>query len=257
MKAAHYLIAEDEPLLARALAAHLAELWAEAECIGFAANGAEALTLIDRLQPDVVFLDVRMPVCDGLQTARELCERAQPPLIVFVTAYDEYALPAFDAAAVDYLLKPVDPERLVRCIGRLQQRLSEPDPAPALDALALALKGLLEKPEAMERLRFIRIGVGNSVRMIPVEEVLYFEACDKYVTVATACSDGLIRTSLRELMAALNPQQFWQIHRGTLVNVAGISHAELDEAGRVHLRLKGRSEKLPVSRQFAHLFRQM
>ncbi|WP_417069533.1 LytR/AlgR family response regulator transcription factor [Niveibacterium terrae] len=257
MKAVHYLIAEDEPLLARALAAHLAELWAEAQCVGVAANGAEALTLIDRLQPDVVFLDVRMPVCDGLQTARELCERARPPLIVFVTAYDEYALPAFDTAAIDYLLKPVEPERLARCISRLKQRLSAPEPAPALDALALALKGLLEKPEVTEPLRFIRIGVGNSVRMIPVEQVLYFEACDKYVTVATASSDGLIRTSLRELMAALDPRQFWQIHRGTLVNVAGISHAEQDEAGRTHLKLKGRAEKLPVSRQFAHLFRQM
>lgn len=256
MKAAHYLIAEDEPLLARALAAHLAELWAEACCIGFAANGAEALTLVDRHQPDVAFLDVRMPVCDGLQTARELCERTRPPLIVFVTAYDEYALPAFDAAAIDYLLKPVEPERLVRCIKRLQQRLAEPE-APSLDALALALKGLLGRQETTEALRFIRIGVGNSVKMIPVEEVLYFEACDKYVTVATASSDGLIRTSLRELMAALNPQQFWQIHRGTLVNVASISHAELDEAGRLHLKLKGRAEKLPVSRQFAHLFRQM
>jgi len=255
MKPTRYLIAEDEPLLARALAAHLAELWAEAECAGFAANGDEALTQIDQLQPDVVFLDVRMPARDGLQTARELCERAHPPLIVFVTAYDEYALPAFDAAAIDYLLKPVEPERLARCIARLRQRLA--DPAPTLDALALQLQGLLGKSSASEHLRFIRVGIGKTVKMIPVEQVLYFEACDKYVSVATASGDGLIRIALRELMAGLDPHQFWQIHRSTLVNAACVSCAEYDEVGRLRLSLKGRPEKLTVSRQFAHLFRQM
>lgn len=257
MKTPRYLIAEDEPLLARALAAHLAELWSEAECAGFAANGDEALTLVESLKPDVIFLDVRMPGRDGLQTAQALCEREAPPLIVFATAYDEYALAAFDAAAVDYLLKPIDPERLIRCIARLRERLAEPETAPALDQLALRLQGLLGQTQAPERLRFIRAGVGNTVKMIPVEQVIYFDASDKYVCVFTAEGEALIRTPLRELLAGLDPQQFWQIHRGTIVNVESIASAERDEAGRIRLALHGREEKLPVSRQFAHLFRQM
>ncbi|WP_018610695.1 LytR/AlgR family response regulator transcription factor [Uliginosibacterium gangwonense] len=251
-----YLIAEDEPLLARALAAHLQEQWCEAECIGFAAHGDEALAMVDAHHPDVIFLDVRMPVRDGLQTAQVLCEYTQPPLIVFVTAYDEYALAAFEAAAVDYLLKPVEPERLARCIARLRERLTEPE-SSSLDQLALHLQGLLGQSSATERLRIIRAGVGNSVKMIPVEQVIYFEASDKYVNVVTPQTEALIRIPLRELLTGLDPQQFWQVHRGTIVNAACITSAERDENGRIHLSLQGRSEKLPVSRQFAHLFRQM
>lgn len=257
MKPARYLIAEDEPLLARALAAHLAEHWSEAECAGFAANGDEALAMVESLEPEVIFLDVRMPARDGLQTAQALCERADPPLIVFVTAYDEYALAAFDAAAVDYLLKPVDTERLVRCITRLRERLAEPETAPALDQLALRLQSLLGQPQTTERQRFIRAGVGNTVKMIPVEQVIYFDASDKYVCVFTSQGEALIRTPLRELLAGLDPQQFWQIHRGTIVNVESIASAERDDAGKLRLTLHGRAEKLAVSRQFAHLFKQM
>lgn len=257
MNPIRYLIAEDEPLLARLLATHLAEFWAEAECVGFAANGDEALALVERLAPDVIFLDVRMPVRDGLQTAQALCERASPPLIVFATAYDEYALAAFDAAAVDYLIKPIDTERLARCIERLRERLAEPDAPLALDQLALRLQGLLGQPTAQERLRVIRAGVGNTVKMIPIDEVLYFDASDKYVSVVTAQSELLIRTPLRELLASLDATQFWQIHRGSIVNVAAIASAERDEAGRIRVSLHGCSKKLAVSRQFAHLFKQM
>lgn len=256
MNPVRYLIAEDEPLLARALAAHLQEQWCEAECIGFAAHGDEALAIVDAHHPDVIFLDVRMPVRDGLQTAQALCEYTEPPLIVFVTAYDEYALAAFDAAAVDYLLKPVEPERLARCITRLRERLAEPETG-SLDQLAVRLQGLLGQGGATERLRFIRAGTGNSVRMIPVEQVVYFEASDKYVSVMTPQAEALIRVPLRELLTGLDPQQFWQIHRSTIVNAACITSAERDENGRIHLCLQGRPERLLVSRQFAHLFRQM
>jgi len=252
-----YLIAEDEPLLARALAAHLAEYWSNAECIGFAGNGEEALAQINTHQPDVVFLDVRMPVRDGLQTAQALCEQGDAPLIVFVTAYDEYALAAFDSAAVDYLLKPVDTDRLARCISRLQERLAEPAADASLDQLALRLQGLLGQAATTERLRVIRAGVGTTVKMIPIEQVIYFEASDKYVTVVSQQGEALIRMALRELLAGLDPQQFWQVHRGTIVNYASIASAERDEAGRIRLGLHGRSEKLAVSRQFAHLFKQM
>lgn len=257
MNTPRYLIAEDEPLLARALAAHLAELWPEAECAGFAANGDEALALVERIQPDVIFLDVRMPARDGLQTAQALCDLADPPLIVFATAYDEYALAAFDAAAVDYLLKPIDTERLVRCIGRLRERLAEPETPAALDQLALKLQGLLGQAQPSERLRVIRAGVGNTVKMIPIEQVIYFDASDKYVSVVTAQGESLIRTPLRELLASLDPQQFWQTHRGSIVNAACIASAERDDAGRIRLTLHGSPKKLPVSRQFAHLFKQM
>ena len=257
MTSIRYLIAEDEPLLARVLATHLAEYWPEAECAGLAANGDEALALVERLAPDVIFLDVRMPGRDGLQTAQALCERDAPPLIVFATAYDEYALAAFDAAAVDYLLKPIDTDRLVRCVARLRERLSEPEPAPSLDQLALRLQGLLGQPAPHARLRVIRAGVGNTVRMIPIEEVLYFDASDKYVGVVTAQGESLIRTPLRELLAGLDPAEFWQIHRGSIVRVSAIASAERDDAGRIRLSLRGSSKKLPVSRQFAHLFKQM
>lgn len=256
MNVARYVIAEDEPLLARALQAHLSEQWCEAECLGFAANGAEALSMVAALQPDVVFLDVRMPVLDGLQVAQQLCEQAHPPLMVFVTAYDQYALAAFESAAVDYLLKPLEPERLARCIQRLQERLQAPEET-SLDQLAVQLRGLLGQSSTPERLRVIRAGVGNSVKMIPVEEVIYFEASDKYVRVLTAQGEHLIRLALRELLAGLDPQLFWQVHRGVIVNARAIASAERDEAGRTSLTLNGRPEKLPVSRQFVHLFRQM
>jgi DNA-binding LytR/AlgR family response regulator len=253
-----YIIAEDEPLLSQALAAQLAEHWTGARCVAIAANGEEALAAVDRFSPDVAFLDVRMPQCDGLEAARQLCLKDRPPLIVFVTAYDAYALQAFDTAAVDYLLKPVETERLVRCIERLTERLSQGTEQSSAAQMASRIAQLLGNGMgSKEILRYVRAGAGATVKLIPVQEVLWFEAQDKYITVATREGDSVIRTSLRDLLAQLDAEVFWQIHRGTIVNSQHILHARRDEIGHLTLLLKGRKEELPVSRQFAHLFKQM
>lgn len=254
MAAPRYLIAEDEPLLADALARQLARVWPEAECARIANNGNEALDAANAEPLDVVFLDVRMPGASGLDAARVLCTRPEPPLIVFVTAYDEYAVGAFEAAAVDYLLKPVETDRLAHCVARLKRRLEDPSASAA--ALADRLESLLAERHG-ERLRVIRAGSGATVRLIPVEEVRWFEAADKYVTVATAHGDALIRTSLRELMAQLDPHVFWRIHRNRIVNSRHVEAARRDDTGRLEVILRGRPERLPVSRTYAHQFRQM
>jgi DNA-binding LytR/AlgR family response regulator len=253
-----YIIAEDEPLLSRAFAAQLAEHWPGARCVAIAANGQEALAAADRFSPDVAFLDVRMPRCDGLEAARQLCLKGRPPLIVFVTAYDAYALQAFDTAAVDYLLKPVETERLVKCIERLTARLGQATEQSSVAQMASRIAQLLGNGVgSKETLRYVRAGAGATVKLIPVQEVLWFDAQDKYVTVVTREGDSVIRTSLRDLLAQLDAEVFWQIHRGTVVNSQHILHARRDELGHLTLLLKGRKEELPVSRQFAHLFKQM
>jgi DNA-binding LytR/AlgR family response regulator len=253
-----YIIAEDEPLLARVLAQQLNEHWPVARCVGMAANGAEALKLADQFSPDVAFLDVRMPQLDGLEAARQLCLTERPPLIVFVTAYDAYALDAFEAAAIDYLLKPVEVTRLTKCIERLSAQLNRGavDNTPADMATRIAELLGYNAPRK-EKLRFVRAGAGTTVKLIPVHEVLWFEAEDKYITVATREGDSIIRMPLRELLEQLDAEIFWQIHRGTVVNSAHIAHAKRDELGHLTLTLKGREDEIPVSRQFAHLFKQM
>jgi DNA-binding LytR/AlgR family response regulator len=252
-----YVIAEDEPLLARALAQQLSQHWPSARCSGIATNGAEALELVDELSPDVAFLDVRMPQLDGLETARQLCLKEHPPLIVFVTAYDAYALDAFETAAIDYLLKPVETARLVKCIERLSHQLAHAGGNASADEMANRIARLLGNSGHKERLRFVRAGAGTTVKLIPVNEVLWFEAEDKYITVATRDGDSIIRMPLRELLEQLDAEVFWQIHRGTVVNSQHIALAKRDELGHLTLTLKGRKDEIPVSRQFAHLFKQM
>jgi DNA-binding LytR/AlgR family response regulator len=255
------VIAEDEPLLARSLAAGLRAAWPELEIVAFAANGVEALERIEALAPAVVFLDIRMPGLSGLEVAAEIADRmavsARAPALVFVTAHDEFALKAFDLAAIDYLLKPVDPARLAQSVARLKAQLA----APGSDITALVGKlgqVLNATPApAQEHLTFIRAAAGNNVRMVPVAEVCYFQATDKYVSVITGDAELLIRTSLRDLLAQLPPTRFRQIHRGTIVNLDWVSSAARDESGRVSLKLKGRSETLAVSRVFAEQFRPM
>jgi DNA-binding LytR/AlgR family response regulator len=255
-----YIIAEDEPLLARVLAQQLNEHWPTARCVGMAANGAEALQLADEFSPDVAFLDVRMPQLDGLEAAHQLCLKEHPPLIVFVTAYDAYALDAFEAAAIDYLLKPVEDARLAKCIERLSAQLSRSesssDNRPADMATRIA-ELLGYNATRKEKLRFVRAGAGTTVKLIPVHDVLWFEAEDKYITVATRDGDSIIRMPLRELLEQLDAEIFWQVHRGTVVNSTHITHAKRDELGHLTLTLKGRNDEIPVSRQFAHLFKQM
>jgi DNA-binding LytR/AlgR family response regulator len=253
----NYIIAEDEPLLARVLAQQLSEHWPAARCSGMAANGAEALKLADEFAPDVAFLDVRMPQLDGLEAARQLCLRERPPLIVFVTAYDAYALDAFEAAAIDYLLKPVEIARLTKCIERLTGQLGRGSGDVTADEMATRIAALLGNSPRKDKLRFVRAGAGTTVKLIPVNEVLWFEAEDKYITVATRDGDSIIRMPLRELLEHLDEEVFWQIHRGTVVNSAHIAHAKRDELGHLSLTLKGRKDEIAVSRQFAHLFKQM
>jgi DNA-binding LytR/AlgR family response regulator len=250
-----YVIAEDEPVLAQALARQLATLWPTAQCHGVAANGVEALQLIQERRPAVAFLDVRMPERDGLETARMLCARPPSPLVVFVTAYDNYAIQAFEAAAVDYLLKPVEAERLSRCVARVRERLRQPGAVAGQPDQRISQ--LLEPAAHSGPLRCIRAGAGQTVKLIPVDEVLWFEARDKHIAVISAQGESIIRTPLRELAAQLDRAVFWQVHRGLLVNSRHIGAAHRDELGQLRISIKGRSERLRVSRQFAHLFKPM
>jgi DNA-binding LytR/AlgR family response regulator len=255
------LIAEDEPLLAAGLKAALASAWPELDVIAIAPNGAEALRLIEAEKPDVAFLDIRMPGLTGLEVAAELADRleenATVPLLVFVTAYDEFAVKAFELAAVDYLLKPVSPERLAKTVERLKESLAAPPGGGDLATLVQKLQKVVgdAAPSVGERLKIIRAAVGNTVRMVPVDEVCYFQAADKYTTVVTRESELLIRMPLKDLIGQLPPERFRQIHRGTIVNLAEVASATRDEAGRLSVRLKHRKESLPVSRVFAELFR--
>lgn len=259
------LIAEDEPLLAAALRAELAQAWPELRVVASVGDGASAVAQAHALRPDVLFLDIRMPGQSGLEAAAELAddwpEGLPLPILVFVTAFDAYAVQAFDAQAVDYLLKPVTPERLARAVQRVQQRLSQQLPAPQqLDQTLAQLRALLASPghgAPRERLSVIQASVGNSIRLLPISEVLVFEAADKYLRVLSADQELLIRTPLRELMAQLDPAEFWQIHRGTVVRASAIDSATRDEAGKLALRLRGRSENWPVSRLYAARFRAM
>ena len=286
------LIAEDEPILAAALAHALRRLWPALDIVATCANGVEALQQGLALRPDILFLDIKMPGKTGLEAAEELAEQwpdAQPfPQIVFVTAYDEYALAAFEHAAADYVLKPVNDARLGKTVERLQQRLQAAPASASASASAQAqppiaapiakagqvqslagrsvasddnLVRLLAKLQAMvppaPRLQMIRAAVGNSVRMIALADVVYFEALDKYINVVCRDSEALIRTSLKELLPQLDPQQFWQIHRGTIVNASAIASAVRDEAGKLTLTLRQHPAQLRVSPLYAHLFRQM
>jgi DNA-binding LytR/AlgR family response regulator len=264
---ARALIAEDEPLLAAGLRADLAALWPTLDVVATVGDGLQASAQALALKPDLCFFDIRMPGCTGLEAAQALAEDwpaeagAPLPLLVFVTAYDDYALQAFEAQAVDYLVKPVDRTRLAACVARLQARLAQRGSPAALDATLAQLRSLLggavPGTPAPPRLEVIQAQVGNLVHLLPVNEVLYFEAADKYVRVVTAGKEHLIRLSLRELLPQLDPQRFWQVHRGTVVQARAISRALRDEAGRVTLQLRQRSEKLAVSRLYAQLFKGM
>jgi DNA-binding LytR/AlgR family response regulator len=264
------LIAEDEPLLAQALRAELARAWPELQLLETAVDGDDAVERALAHRPDVVFLDIRMPGRTGLAAAEAIVEDwagAALPLIVFVTAYDQYALQAFERAAVDYLQKPVQPARLAACCARLKAAIALREaaapagaPADADAALLDRLRHLLVAPPpaaAEPPLTILQAGVGSTLHMIPLADVIYFEAADKYVRVVTAERDALIRMSLRELLPRLDAGRFWQVHRGTVVRAEAIATATRDDSGKVHLTLRGRPERLTASRLYAHLFRAM
>ncbi|RJF99260.1 LytR/AlgR family response regulator transcription factor [Noviherbaspirillum saxi] len=257
------LIAEDEPILAYTLQQTLQRLWPELQVCGVVDNGASAVQEALAQKPDVLFLDIKMPGKTGLEAAHELAEdwsdEGHFPLVVFVTAYDEYALQAFEQAAADYVLKPISDARLGKTVERLKARLQQHAERDAeLERIVGQLRSLVPgMPVASERLSMIRAAVGNQIRLIPVNEVLYFEATDKYVNVVTAESESLIRTSLKELLPQLDGSQFWQVHRGTVVNAHCIQSAIRDESGKLSLKLKNHEQMLPVSRVYAHLFKQM
>ena len=249
------IIADDEALLAEHLRVRLAALWPQLEIVGVAANGVEAMAMIEGLRPDVAFLDIRMPGLTGLEVVQALSEEARRTCrTIFVTAYDEFAVQAFEREAVDYLLKPVGEERLRATVERLQ-RAPVASSAPQAADILQRLQALLPKTE--ERLRWVRASVGNDVRMVPVGEVCYFQATDKYTAVFTRDAELLIRTSIKELLEQLDREQFWQVHRGTVVNAKQIVSARHDALGRVSLKLRDRAESVAVSRGHAHLFRQM
>jgi DNA-binding LytR/AlgR family response regulator len=245
------LIAEDEPMLRAMLKARLAEAWPELAVVAEAGNGAEALAQFAALRPDIAFLDIRMPVKSGLEVAREIAAACH---VVFVTAYDEYAVAAFDEGAVDYVLKPPSPERIAKVVDRLKARLT----APPLDLSAL-LARLAERDgsSATAPLKWIRASLGPSLRLIAIDDVVYFQAADKYTRVVTAEGEALIRKPIKELFDELDQEAFWQIHRGTIVNLDAVASATRDEQGRVTLKLKSRGETLAVSRLFADLFKAM
>jgi DNA-binding LytR/AlgR family response regulator len=255
------LIAEDEPLLAQALQAELARVWPGLAVVKVVGDGEAAVAQALALRPDVLFLDIRMPGCTGLEAAAELAEEWPDdqafPALVFVTAFDAYAVQAFETQAVDYVLKPVQPERLRLTVQRVQTLLVQRQPATGpLAATLEQLRNLMAQPHAT-RLQVIPASVGNTVRMVPVAEVLAFEAADKYVRVLLAQGEVLIRTPLKELMPQLDPAVFWQVHRGTVVRADAIDNVTRNEAGRMSLRLRSRPEAFAVSRLYADRFRAM
>jgi len=249
------LIAEDEPLLAQALRQELNILWPELQVQAVAPHGQAAVEQALALRPAICFLDIRMPGMSGLDAARALAEEWPEgqalPLLVFVTAYDQYALQAFEQAAVDYVLKPVRRERLAQTVDRLKKRLTQP---AAMDQTLAQLRQLLA-PAAAQPLRLLQAAVGQTIHMVPVQEVIFFEAADKYVRAVTAAKEHLLRISLRELLPQLDAQAFWQIHRGAIVRAEAIERAVRDEAGKLTLHLHGSHERLGVSRMYAHLFK--
>ncbi len=247
------IVADDEELLRDYLVSKLNALWPELNIVGTAANGIEAAKLIERERPDVAFLDIKMPGATGLEVAQGIEGDTR---VVFVTAYDEYAVEAFEREAVDYLVKPVNEARLAKTCERLKKELAAAEPAPQI---AQVLKQLMQqaKPSGEGPLKWIRASAGSTTHHVPVAEVLYFQSDEKYTIVKTATAEHVIRTTLTELAAQLDADEFWQIHRSTIVNLNFIASTRRDDNARLFVRIKGTDTELPVSRAYVHLFKQM
>ncbi len=239
------LIADDEPNLSAQLASRLTHLWPELEIVAMPRNGVEALAQLNAKRPDFAFLDIRMPGVDGLRIARLLPDVR----IVFVTAYDEYAVQAFETSAIDYLLKPLDDERLLRCIARLQRGDNDRS-SPAIAGAPLTSKGA-------GGIQWLTVGFKDATRLVSIDDVLYFQATDKYTEIVTAEHRHVIRTPLKDLLPRLDANRFAQVHRGVIVALAAIDRVERDVLGRLRIHLRGHGDVLPVSRAYGGLFKQM
>lgn len=256
------VLAEDETVLRQFLRKKLEKLWPELSIVGEAEHGAAAVELIATLKPSVAFLDIRMPEMTGLEVASAIAENSPDTHIVFVTAFHEYAVEAFERGAVDYVLKPIQEDRLATTIERLRERLSDddrdaPDLPDNLAQLIASLKREMRGDAPAERMRWIKASLGNTLKLIDVKDVLFFNSDEKYTRVVTASEEALIRKPLRELLDELDPDIFWQIHRGTIVNVNAIAGVTRDFRGDATVKVRGHNETLKVSRPFSHLFKQM
>ena len=268
------ILADDERLMREQLRARLSEAWPELVFLAEAKNGGEAVEMVETHEPDFAFLDIRMPGMTGIEAARAILGReGNTCQIVFITAYDQYAVEAFEQGAIDYVLKPADRERLAKTVERLKARVDRPEsPAKALDRpdVAELLTRLASRLDAtagpgaattaagaVPRLQWIQASVGQSLRLIPVEDVLFFQSDEKYTRVQTAQFEALIKKPIKELIDELDPDRFWQIHRATLVNAQAIATVSRDFRGRQIVTVTGHPQKLEVSRTYTHLFKQM
>lgn len=253
------IIADDERLMREQLRSRLAEVWSDLEIVAEAKNGEEAVAAVRGLAPDLAFLDIQMPGMTGIEAARAIGDACH---VVFITAYNEYAVEAFEQGAVDYVLKPAERERLELTVARLKKRLGQP-PSDLRDLLTRLTErldggaGLPPTKASRERLQWIQASVGQQLKLIPVAEVLFFTSDEKYTRVQTETVEALIRKPIKELVEELDPAKFWQIHRSTIVNVDAISGVTRDFRGRQLVQVKGRTDKLEVSRNYTHLFKQM
>jgi DNA-binding LytR/AlgR family response regulator len=246
------IVAEDEPILRTQLEGKLRKLWPELEIIASVGDGAAALEALEDRTPDFMFLDIQMPEMTGVEVARLVGARAH---VVFVTAYDQYAIQAFETGAVDYVLKPATDERLAVTISRLKEKLAAPTPPADLNAVLAQLTDQIRGKR--EKLQWIKATIGQNLRLIPVGDVLFFQSDEKYTRVVMADGEALIKTPIRELLDGLDPEVFWQVHRSTLVNVNAIAGVSRDFRGQAHVKIKGKDESLVVSRIYSHLFKQM
>jgi DNA-binding LytR/AlgR family response regulator len=254
MKQITAVVADDERELLRHLKKMLADLWPELNIVAEAVNGPQTIEMVETLNPDIVFLDIKMPGCNGIEVARRICRKC---MIVFITAFDQYAVNAFENEALDYILKPVSRDRLAKSLKRCRQRVMNKAMRDDLFPLLSKLEESLQDKRGLAHLQWIRAQHGDAIRLIPVDEVLAFRSSDKYTQVITAKKESLIRKPLKDLEIELDPGKFWKIHRGTIVNASAISMISKSMTGKYVIKLDGYEEPLMVSRSYTHLFRQM
>lgn len=252
MKAPTAVLAEDEPILLKQLEVKLGKLWPELKILAAVEDGEAALAALEEHRPDFLFLDIQMPEITGIDVAKQVAGRAH---IVFVTAYDQYAVQAFETGAVDYVLKPYSDERLQLVVSRLRAKIATPP--SNVDSLITQIAQQLHTSSGRDRLKWIKATVGGTLRMIPVDSVLFFESDEKYTRVMTPQGEALIKTPIKELLEGLDPEIFWQIHRSTIVNVTAIEGVTRDFRGQAHVKMRGVNETLTVSRVYSHLFKGM